>query len=308
MVTESEAKSITKQLEELCFTSLKVGFFDPTASFSHVTFTIETDHVIMGKALLCIDAAALMGESADFPGKEALEKFLTVLPTLDANKLSQSQSATEARTFVEIAKHLLCKLSEKVVLSSDDYSALLKEDPSYVPPYEELPSAAPCTQLSLGLTGMGEIKNTWHGTPDARVRAYQNTEIAVVRGRSSNVSPVRSLGDSVVFEAKREPMSINRHQLIATTVVSSFIERNLHRNSNPMVPVILITIPTVTVCLYDCTRDLLLISDELKWINVEDDTFNTANLFVIWLFIHHRFVAMHSMACIIYVCYLIDIF
>ena len=159
-------------------------------------------------------------------------------------------------------------MSENVVLSNDDYSALLKEDPSYVPPnegppYEELPPAAPCTQLSLGLTGMGEIKNTWYGTPYARVRTYQSTEIVVVRGGSSNVSPVHSLGDSVVFEAKRELEFINRHQLIATTIILSFVERNLHHNSNPMVPVILITILTLMVCLYDCTKDLLLISDEL---------------------------------------------
>ena len=291
MITESEAKGIIKELEELRFTSLKIGYFDPTARFSQVSFTIDdTNHVVLGKSLFCIETAALMGQGAEFPGKEALDKFLTVLPTLNATELSLSQASTESRTFFNIAEHLLTKLSEKVVLSHDDYSSLLNEDPSYVPPNQELSSATPCTRLSVGLTGMGEL-NTWHGTPDARVRAYQSTETIVLRGESSNVSPVHSLGDNVAIEAKRDPDCINKHQLIATTVISSFIERNLHRDANPMVPVILITTPTTMVCLYDCTKDLLLMSEELKWIDVGNNTFYITNLFVIWLFIHHRFVA-----------------
>ena len=111
----------------------------------------------------------------------------------------------------------------------------------------------------------------------------------MLRGKASNVSPVHSLGDNIIIEAKRDSDNINRRQLIATTVISSFIERNLHPHANPMVPVIVITIPTMMVCLYDCTKDLLLMNDALEWVDVENDTYNEANL-LLWLFIHHRYV------------------
>ena len=69
----------------------------------HVTFTIdETNCAVLGKSLFCIEAAALMGQQAkaEFPGKEVLEQFSTVLPTLDPTEITQA--STESRTFIKI--------------------------------------------------------------------------------------------------------------------------------------------------------------------------------------------------------------
>ena len=295
MSTESKAKAIIEDLGEKRFSILKIGYFDPTAVLSKVTFTIDqTNRIVLGKSLFCIEAAALMGQQTDFPGKEALERFLTVLPTLDPADISHG--STEATTFINIAENLLAKISQRVTLSKDQYDTLMKRDPPYVPPDEELlsdtPNVSPCTELAVEYTGIGTL-DTWHGTPDARLRAYQTpSETTVLSGVASNVSPAHSSGDNVIIAAKLDTDNINRQQLISTTVVSSFIERNLHPDANPMVPVILITIPTTQICLYDSTIDLLLISDVLEWINVEKNTFNVVNLFLIWVFIHHRYVAI----------------
>lgn len=91
MSTESRAKAIVEELEEKRFSCLKIGYFNPTASFSSVTFTIKkTNLVVLGKSLFWIEAATLMGQQIHFPGKEALERFLTVLPTLDPGGISQA--------------------------------------------------------------------------------------------------------------------------------------------------------------------------------------------------------------------------
>lgn len=76
-------------------------------------------------------------------------------------------------------------------------------------------------------------------------------------------SPVSTIGDSCIFEA-REQFNVN--QLIVTTVISSFIERNLHPHLNPLTPVIMPGGPEAQICLYDCENDVLLLSDVFKWI------------------------------------------
>jgi len=56
--------------------------------------------------------------------------------------------------------------------------------------------------------------------------------------------------DSIAIEAKQDIHKFNRHQMIATAVFSSFNEQNLYPEVNPLVPVILISIPDVVFCLY----------------------------------------------------------
>ena len=76
---------------------------------------------------------------------------------------------------------------------------------------------------------------------------------------------------SVIVEGKRYTALINTDQLIATTVVTSFIQHNRHPNLNPLIPAIMICVPTAQICFYDCTKDLLLLSDTFTWLNTEQN-------------------------------------
>lgn len=82
-------------------------------------------------------------------------------------------------------------------------------------------------------------------------------------------SPVSTIGDSCIFEA-REQFSVD--QLIATTMISSFIECNLHPHLNPLTPVIMLGAPEAQICLYDSENDVLLLSDVFNWITSSSAT------------------------------------
>ena len=98
-----------------------------------------------------------------------------------------------------------------------------------------------------------------------------------------------TLGDSCIMEAKLSNQ-FNINQLIAISVVSSFIERNLHKELNSLTPVIMIGAPTAQICLYDCDQDILLISDKFQWVTNNEDHPNIIieGLLMIWMTIHHR--------------------
>jgi len=55
LCTESKAKETILELENKKFHIVNTGYFDPTASFSHASFSIlEAKKVILGKTLLDI--------------------------------------------------------------------------------------------------------------------------------------------------------------------------------------------------------------------------------------------------------------
>lgn len=97
-------------------------------------------------------------------------------------------------------------------------------------------------------------------------------------------------GDSIIVEAKTSLKFRDLSKLIGMTVVSSFIEHNLHKDLNPMVPGLLINTSMAYICLYDCVNDYLLISDIFKWVDFDNDTLKVPALWVIWFMIHHRYV------------------
>ena len=69
-------------------------------------------------------------------------------------------------------------------------------------------------------------------------------------------------------------------------MLSSFIEHNLHPSQNSMVPCLLVNSSTIRVLLFDCVKDILLISDKVSFLTgsyVEPST-----LLFLWLFLNHR--------------------
>jgi len=107
---------------------------------------------------------------------------------------------------------------------------------------------------------------TWHGYPDARVQAFSGDTNLLRTNDNQEKSPVSTLGESCIHEGKVSKEQFNVNQLIATTVISSFIENNLYVQLNLLTPVIMIGAPKGQICLYDCKNNVLLLSDVFNWI------------------------------------------
>ena len=106
--------------------------------------------------------------------------------------------------------------------------------------------------------------DTWHGTPDMRVRGgvhlvHQKVEegedTLAITAVDSDYESVSSDGMTTTIEDSTLP------QVVATCVVSSFTESSLHPDKPALVPTILIDEERFRVCLYDCKKDVLLISN-----------------------------------------------
>ena len=142
--------------------------------------------------------------------------------------------------------------------------------------------------------GIGTL-STWHGTPDLRVRGVEvivrkpleeldDEDSEMVEERDSDEEG--SDGGSAPIEVKITYMSSFLPQTIATCVVSSFTERNLHPRKPSIVPTILLARNQFRVCLYDCVTDALLIS-EPKPMATKGGLSRSTVAFQ-WLVINHR--------------------
>ena len=114
--------------------------------------------------------------------------------------------------------------------------------------------------------GLGEAQ-TWHGNPDAKV----NGSYFVARERESD-----------------EHMYLP--QAISTCVVASFIEKNSHPDVDrqPIVATILSSDEEFHICLYDCEKDVLLISEPVELVEEGEDCISKRALAILWLVINHK--------------------
>lgn len=149
--------------------------------------------------------------------------------------------------------------------------------------------------------GMG-AKNTWHGTPDLRVKgcdllmtadplvAEDEAEESDEESQHSPAiaSPLDSASPTSVvnFEGKINMKKCHLDQLIATGVVSAFTEHKLNPKLNPLVPTILINKTGFRICLYDSINDVLLISKVKNLI--KDWRLSRSGLLLLWIVVHHR--------------------
>ena len=97
-----------------------------------------------------------------------------------------------------------------------------------------------------------------------------------------------SCGTTTTVEAKIHFKKKNLSQLVATCVVSSFIENKLHRNLPSAVPSILIDPTGFRVCFYDCQNDLLLISGKKSLQSQGREGLSRSAVLFLWLIINHR--------------------
>ena len=190
-------------------------------------------------------------------------------------------TSDEKETFKSIAKAVLCRLG-KVVLDLHQFSSV--EEPEYKPAASSIVRSQ-THNLSTQWLRLGKKGVTWHGYPDARVRIY-NTDVPVLAHELGNKSP----GDSIVVEAKVMEKSLNLVQLVATTVLAAFVEKNVHDELPPIIPTILITPESAKVCIYDVENDYLLISEWFTWTERVGDVhaFNKTGMLLFWMILNHR--------------------
>lgn len=119
--------------------------------------------------------------------------------------------------------------------------------------------------------GIGTF-HTWHGSPDMRLTGLTDATIAVLVRPSEKVEeltagpiPVEELtAVPVPAELKNNTRASSRSvlsQLVGLTVTSAFTNLNLH--GVHVTVALLMCNRRVRLCIYDCTNDLLSLSDEI---------------------------------------------
>ena len=172
-----------------------------------------------------------------------------------------------------VSSNILSPLCREVVLESS-YWEILKEQMT--------------TELDCGDLGMGSL-DTWHGTPDVRVKGVEvvyrkETEKHMLDANDGESESLASA--TATTEGNINIRDANLHQAIGTCVISSFTEKSLHPNKQAMVPTILIGEAQFRVCLYDCEKDVLLVSNSKSL--ATKDGLSGSGIALLWTVINHR--------------------
>ena len=203
---------------------------------------------------------------------EAL-KFLNSCRSRPWPPYPRPSKPSEKDVLVELACQIFLPLGREVVLEKR-YYGLLRDKP--------IPG------VSAADLGMGSLE-TWHGTPDARVRGAH----VVFREGTDEYSEARecpseneSDGGTTTVETKLMSKDANLHQAIGTCVVSSFTEKALHSNIKALVPTLLIDQCQYRVCLFDSSTDILLISNP-KSLTTKGGL-SRSGMTLLWMSLNHR--------------------
>ena len=161
---------------------------------------------------------------------------------------------SEKSILLDVCSDILVPLCTEVILEQK-----YREDLARMPQH-------PAT-LTSGTIGLG-TSNTWHGTPDLRVREGEVNFLYGGKGEgdagNESGSDAESDGMTTPIEGKIVCRDACLPQVVALTVVAAFTEHSLHPNKLAMVPSILISKHHFRVCLYHCEKDILLISSEVS--------------------------------------------
>ena len=154
--------------------------------------------------------------------------------------------------------------------------------------------------VHVGAIGLGSAK-TWHGTPDARVggvevvqRVDSGQEWALEANSeydseddSEDEGSDQSDGNNTQVEGKLLTLESNLAQAVSTCVVASFTQKTRHPELKAMVPTVLIDEREFRVILYDCEKDILLISIS-KALASKKGRLSRGAMALLWLVINHR--------------------
>lgn len=93
--------------------------------------------------------------------------------------------------------------------------------------------------------------------------------VIILAGTSESASAISSHSSWTYLEGEPTIFSSHFKQLIATAITSSFTQRNYFTSvgddgHNTLTPTVLINKEKFFICLYDCNKDILMISDKLS--------------------------------------------
>ena len=282
--------ALTKIRDEIPFVAYKVtSQFCSTVSFSRVSFDLaaHVDPVMDGRVAIHFDT--LFNVDVESPSPETVEFISTSRkhpwPPF-FSPYGSTYKPSEREVMLGIACEILAPFCKEVLMERRAQGSLS----SYLSRRQNPPSNVNCANL-----GMGSI-STWHGTPDLRVRSegvefvcqdVEEGEDNVAAADSDDESSSQSSdGQTTNFEGKITFNSVNLQQAIATGVVSSFTERNCHPGKLPIVPTILIDQNFFRVILYDCEKDILLMSPS-KNLSTKG-TLSQSAMALLWVVLNHR--------------------
>ena len=187
-----------------------------------------------------------------------------------------AKKRSETCVLVDIATEILQRLCVDVTLEGR-YRQSLTSHPSFVTGVE-------CEDIGIGSV------TTWHGSPDGRVRGGASfvwgEKDADEDEDESDDDSVHSDGRTTTLEAKFSIRWSHLAQVVGTCVVASFTERNLHPEKRALVPTILIGDKYFRVCLYDCEKDILIISSR-KSLSTKEHLSQSA-MVLLWAVLNHR--------------------
>ena len=88
-------------------------------------------------------------------------------------------------------------------------------------------------------------------------------------------------------------------QIVAQSVVSSFIHNTRHPEQNPLIPSVGISTfeRKVMAVFYDPYLDVLLLSSKIKWLEEEEQCFSKPGVVFLWLLRHHQLFLKSLDAC-----------
>ena len=206
--------------------------FYSKATFSNLTFSLRV--YTAGGTKAAVRPSTLFTFTP--PSEDHFEalKFLNSCRSRPWPPYPWPSKPSEKDVMLALASDIFLPLGRDVVLEKR-YNGLLLDKP--------IPG------VSAADLGMGSV-NTWHGTPDARVRGAH----VVFREGTDEYYEARecpseneSDGGTTTVETKVKNKEANLHQAIGTCVVSSFTEKALHPNIKALVPTILIDIVSASL-------------------------------------------------------------
>lgn len=248
--------------------------FCPTSAFSDLDFKIEAYTDDSGNYRVGFKVEDLFKVEAMDPAFTSALKFITngrnhFWPPSTPTKHSEKELMVSC-------SNIFLPLCSEVILENTYGTFLTKRKGPEV--------------LQTGNIGMGTT-NTWHGTPDARVRGtdlvwLNASEKPEDRFLVTEDSDDESDGTATEVEGKLVAREANLTQIIGTCVVSSFTSKSRHPDKLAMVPAILIDSNQFLVCLYHCEKDVLMITDSK--LLATNGHLSRSGLALLWLVINYR--------------------
>lgn len=192
--------------------------------------------------------------------KESLRNLIKVLKKCRNEYWPLVNGSLENETIANLATKVFTPLCSNDIILASKYSEDVKN--------------IGCENIGIGSS------HTWHGTPDMRVMGCDVITPVVIDNDVIDESEGVNEGKTALCFAKSIP------KLVSACVVSSFTLHKLHPHMNPLVPSILIDNNSFQVCLYDCVKDILLIS-EPKNLSTKEGLSRSGLLFL-WIVLNHR--------------------